>query len=199
MFSICFSPDGMYLATGSIDSNVTVWEWRAHRLAMKLTDSTGGVNCVTFSPDGNTIITGNEDGEVQGWDVKTKEHIFILKSDENSIKGHSQAVFGCAFSPDGKTIVSGSGDSTVRIWDMCTNEDPMTLRYATLKDVRVVTFSNDGKYVFSGSNDRTIRKWDWTSGGVLQEYEGHGKYVGALAMDPKKNRIVSGSFDQTIR
>ena len=63
-------------------------------------------------------------------------------------------------------------------------------------------FSPDGTRLVSvgGEGDATIRLWDAATGEpVGQPMTGHANEVSSLAFSPDGNRIVSGSWDETIR
>lgn len=100
--SVCFSPDGKYLATGATDKRIRV------RLIFPY--------CATRSLFSTTHISlTSSTGAVQIWDIQKKRIRSIFE-------GHQQDVYSLNFSCDGRLIVSGSGDGTVRIWDMTDTE-----------------------------------------------------------------------------
>jgi WD40 repeat protein len=73
--AIAFSPDGRYLATGSKDDTIILWEaapgtvvWRFGSEAHSPeNDVLGGVHSLAFSPDGHRLLVGAEGAGL--WDV----------------------------------------------------------------------------------------------------------------------------------
>ena len=55
--SVCFSPDGKRLATGSRDNTAKVWDAASGKELLTLRGHTGPVNSVCFSPDGTQLAT----------------------------------------------------------------------------------------------------------------------------------------------
>src|SRR5262245_62148243 len=59
--SVCFSPDGTRLASGSRDETVRVWNARTGKEQRTLKGHTDTVTSVGFSPDGKRIASGSRD------------------------------------------------------------------------------------------------------------------------------------------
>jgi hypothetical protein len=104
--SVCFSPDGQRIASGSYDWTVKVWDAHTRQELLTLKGDTDSVSSVAFSPDGKRIASGSGDlvigikpGEVKVWDAQTGQEILTLK-------GHTLGVLSVAFSPNGKRIAS---------------------------------------------------------------------------------------------
>jgi WD40 repeat protein len=98
-----WSPDGEYLAAGSLDSTIRLW--RAHASAWEesglLTGHKRGMSDVTFSADGKTLASCNDDGTVKIWDVETKGVLLSL-----TVGRFPTSV---EFSPDGRSLVVLNG------------------------------------------------------------------------------------------
>ncbi len=69
--------------------------------------------------------------------------------------------------------------------------------------IRSVVFSPDGQYALSGSGfpqgDKTVRLWHIASGIEVRRFVGHEHWVNMIAFSPDGKRIVSSSFDRTVR
>ncbi|KAJ6527949.1 putative WD-repeat protein, partial [Mycena vulgaris] len=189
--SVAFSPDGMYIVSGSYDYTVRLWDAASGAHLGTLKGHSGGVNSVAFSPDGTHIVSGSDDNTVRLWDAASGAHM-------GTLKGHSRRVRSVAFSPDGMHIASGSDDSTVRLWDAASRAHLGTLKGHS-DYVNSVAFSPDGMHIASGSNDSTVRLWDAASGAHLGTLKGHSDYVNSVAFSPDGMHIASGSDDFTVR
>lgn len=60
-----FHPFGPFLATGSLDTNVKVWDLRRKDAITTFKGHTKGVKKVAISPDGKWVCSGSENGEVK--------------------------------------------------------------------------------------------------------------------------------------
>lgn len=68
-----FSTDGEYLVTGSsgffgtIEFEVTLWDWSTQQPICKMQGHTGGISKVCFGPKGKKIYSASEDGTIRIW------------------------------------------------------------------------------------------------------------------------------------
>ncbi|CAD8184322.1 unnamed protein product [Paramecium pentaurelia] len=72
VLSVCFSPDGNTLASGSWDNSIRLWDVKTGQQKAKLDGHSNCINSVCFSPDGNTLASGSGDCSIRLWDIKNK-------------------------------------------------------------------------------------------------------------------------------
>lgn len=154
VYAVTFSPDNRWLAAGSDDMIVRLWDRKnLDKKPIVLRGHEGIVLAVTFSPDSKTLASGSVDKTVRLWNVKNPIEDPVV------LKGHESWIRSLVFNRDGNTLVTGSGDKTVRCWNLKNpNEDPIVLNEHS-RGVHGVAVSPDGEKIFSGSEDTTIIQW----------------------------------------
>ena len=141
VFSVNFSPDGKYIASGSRDDTVKLWDVDSGKEIRTFSGHTSYVTSVSFSPDGKYIASGRSDDTIKLWEAESGKEI-------RTLIGHTNDVESVSFSPDSKYLVSGGGaDGTVKLWNVETGE--LIYTFINGKDGEWLTYTPEG--FFTGS------------------------------------------------
>lgn len=207
---LLFSPDGRYLAAGSYQGCIDLWEvglWQEVAELSKTKYGCDSVYSVAFSPDGQLIAMGLERREsptVKLWDVASQQELGLLK--RRTTEDDTFSVTSLAFSPDGKFLAAGTmtySAYTARddnlymltIWDVVSRQEVATIRTDT---VFWLNFSRDNQFLFSKTRlGGEIRLWAVPS---LQEIATHhlSARLSAGAFSAEGELFASGEDDGTI-
>ena len=165
---VVVSPNGRWLAGGSSDGTVRIWDAATGRELRRLEGHDGWVTSVSFSPDGKWLASGSHDETVRVWNLTNgREHL--------RLDGHRPIVTSVSFSPDGRWLASAAGDGTIRLWDAATGKIQRRLQ-AHNQRVEAIALSPDGKWLAGVLDDETVRVWDVATGEELRRLDG---FVGA--------------------
>ena len=152
--ALSFSPDGKTLATGSLDSDIRLWEVgeKIEKSKATLKGHFSSVLALAFNPrDGGMLASGGEDGVVRRWDTATGLQ-------QGRGPGHEAPVRAVVFSPDGKRLVSAGNDRSVRLWEVASWQG--TKLPGECDAVAAVAFAGDGKWLAAGDSNGAILLWD---------------------------------------
>lgn len=113
IYSLDFARNGRYIASGSGDKTVRLWDIVDNSLVYTLTIE-DGVTTVAISPDGHFVAAGSLDRSVRVWDTTNG----LMSERLESPDGHKDSVYSVSFAPNGRDLVSGSLDKTIKMWEL---------------------------------------------------------------------------------
>ncbi len=164
IIDVAISPDGQWLAGGTNEGEVRLWDARTRQPEWGFTVHSAPVWSVAFSPDSQMLAVTWQDNGIGLWYIAdnllpTRDQPHIV------LHGHTQAVLALDFSPNGKLLASGSEDGTVRLWDMTQLKPDISVapNYLYLSGhegwVWSVAFAPDSQTLFSGGDDGLVHIW----------------------------------------
>ncbi|KZF21277.1 WD40 repeat-like protein [Xylona heveae TC161] len=203
--SVCFSPDGRYLATGAEDRQIRVWDIQNRTIKHTFTGHEQDIYSLDFARNGRLIASGSGDRTVRLWDLDAGHQLMVLSIEDG--------VTTVAISPDARYVAAGSLDKSVRVWDATSGYLVERLEGAEgHKDsVYSVAFAPNGRDLVSGSLDKTIKMWELTpprgmlpgtgpkGGKCVRTFEGHKDFVLSVALTPDGAWVLSGSKDRGVQ
>ena len=189
--SVAISPDLKYIASGSEDNSIKLWNLQEKIEEYAFIGHSKTVNSVVFSSNSRYIVSGSEDKSIIVWNLLNKIREFTLT-------GHSGTVFTVQISSDLKFIVSGSEDSSIKVWNFQEKKEECTLK-GHLSAVRSVAISSNSKYIVSGSDDTSIKLWslqeEWEESTSITNLSA----VNSVAISHDLRYIVGGLADNSIK
>ncbi|KIK99464.1 hypothetical protein PAXRUDRAFT_822701 [Paxillus rubicundulus Ve08.2h10] len=127
-------PTSTYLASGSADGIVKVWDISTAHITHVFRGHGGAVSALKFNfPRDPSIVTSERTLQLVTASVDTHIRLFDLmatsRNDQGALRpiavleGHVSVPRGLDVTPDGKWLISGGRDSVIVLWDMSSSGD----------------------------------------------------------------------------
>jgi len=170
--SLAFSPDGRWLASGSRDQEIRLW------------DGTTGEECVTLGE------------HLYDFAPSAPGQPGVLTA-IRPVRGHAGQITSVAFRADGRWVASASQDGTLRAWETATGRETLAVRFPFV--VTSVAWAPDGETLAAGSWDDDIHLFEFPGGRLVRKLAGHEENVSAIAFLEGGKLLASAGWDQTVR
>lgn len=133
---VAASPTGKWLATGSEDEFIKVWDLRRRKEVGSLSQHTGSITSVTF-PTPSHLVATSDDSTISLF--RTSDWALL-----KSLKGHSGRVNHVDVHPTGRVALSVGKDQTLKMWDLMRGRGAASLALGT--EAELVKFSPSGTH-----------------------------------------------------
>ena len=157
---VAWSPDGKFLASGTSQQGVYVWEMATlTRLWIGQKDPAAWIRRVAWSPDGMRLASGGVDGSVCLWQACDGTRLHRLQ-------GHRGIAASVAWSSDGTRLAScggGRGSGEIFVWQAHSGERLYALE-GLVEIISTVAWHPVGDRLISGGSDGRLRWWICNTG-----------------------------------
>ncbi|WP_162255927.1 MULTISPECIES: trypsin-like peptidase domain-containing protein [unclassified Ensifer] len=182
-----YSADGRYLAGGTSDGKVVIWDAVSGRIKRTLTtELQDGITSIAFSHDCEYIAAGTEGGVVYLWNIVRGQMVGRLPHE--FIRNN---VLTLAFSPNDQTLAAGYWAGAIRAWS--TNGLELVVDLPELGSVAGLNFSPDGGLLaaaFSADPNKLVI-WNTSNWEILLSAEISGS-PGAIGFSSDGKKVAVG-------
>ncbi|MCC0093347.1 WD40 repeat domain-containing protein [Streptomyces flavotricini] len=190
--AIACGPDGQWLATGSADNQVRLYDART-RLLAGVFPHPGPVTSLSFHPGGRQLVTAAADGTVRLWQLPPRP-----------LRGFQGTVNAIGYAPDGKLLAVAGRD--VQLWDVSDPWSPRPVGPPLTNPTgysATVSFTPDGRTLAVGGREGKLWLWDLSRPDRPAPYGEHlaggTGTIQSAAFDRTGRTLAVGSEGRTVR
>lgn len=187
--SVIFSPDGRWLATGSSDGQIQLWQVRDGSRLQAVRPHTGAVLALVFDPNGHKLYSAGADGTVWVWDVTaTTPPSIILDAPLNRpyaltftrIDGSQgvvdEALTSLAVRSDGLLLVAGTNENRLIIIDLMKAQVIKVLQgpvaWVYPRGLVQLAWSPNGRFLAAKEDGSGVMLWDVPQQRLVRTFDG---------------------------
>jgi WD40 repeat protein/predicted Ser/Thr protein kinase len=189
VWSLAFSPDGAWLASGSFDDTARLSRSDGTGVPKVFVGHGLSIYDIALDSSGRWLATGSYDSTVRLWDVQ--QPLLATRLD-----GHERTVHRIHAHDPSDRVLTASHDGSVRIWSA--RDGTPLAHLAGESSLLDAVFSPDGSRVVTGAGNGDVMLWSST-GELQHQMDGHDKTVWQVCFDGEGARVASASFDGTAR
>jgi WD40 repeat protein len=196
-FSVAFSQDGKYVATGESDT-ARVWDTSTGQEISHMLhkNAVQPIYFVRFIPNTDYVVSAT-DRTVKVWALSTGKEVIDLKDQDRDV----------AISDDGKYLATyenirsePNSEVLLHVWEIPSGKEVISIHHPNPNSssyVRRIAFSPDSKFLAAGTDSNSAYVWSATSGQEVAKVT-HGSSIQDVAWSPDGQYLATASDDQTV-
>jgi len=163
--SLSWSCNGDYLAVGTSDGDIQIWDVLKKQKIRSMLGHIARVGALTWNK--HIISSGCKDGSIWHHDIRVAQHKVAELID------HTSEVCGLKWHYNGDQLASGGNDNRVNIWDARANTPKLTKNnhVAAVKALAWCPWQSHTLATGGGSYDRHIHFWNVNSGARVKSID----------------------------
>jgi len=182
-----FAPNGEFLATGSEDRLVHIWNLALGEICNSFKGHTAPVVKVVVLMDSLRVISTDRDSMLLVWMAHSGNLLQTIQGPYKSLSVTNNMRFA----------VSTNGDNTLKIWSLTQEDEKYSVSHSD--EITCFEISADSVHIISGSRDMSLKVWQATGGKLSQVLVGHSDAVTCVAVSvTNKTQVLSGSKDMNL-
>eukprot|EP00796_Vickermania_ingenoplastis_P004151 gene4151-2993_t len=188
---VSFSPNGKWLATGSLDSTVALWSTQTWERVHSFSDLYGEILSLLWHPSSLLLVASCDDAQAAMWNVEKGTVVTFFA-------GHRDAVTTTLWSGDVKRLLTGSSDGSISVFNPKTGAQEMSVAKDLSGDNAAVTAMCvvGSEQCVVGCEDGTLHVVALRSGKVVLHLEEvHEQAIESIQYNPSLNLLVTSSCD----
>ena len=179
--------DDNTIVSCSEDTKIIIWDLKTYKPKNILSGHNGRVNNVIYAKEKNKLISCSIDNTIKIWDISTGENI-------STINAHKNNVTSLILLKEDKLISCG-WDAKIKLWNLIDNKEILSVT-TNMRTIGSLVLLSEEKFCCAAFNNILI--FSLANKSLVNKLIGHSKGINCITID-KKNRLVSGADDKTIR
>lgn len=161
--SVSWTANGKYLAVGTFESHVQIWDVESTRQIRNMDGHLSRVPSLSWNS--YILTSGGRDSNIIDHDVRIKDHLIWERG------GHTSEICGLKWNPNGSLLASGENNNKFNIWDnrKLSPLYTMTEHSSAVKALCWNPLNNNILCSSGGMMDKSIRMWNAQTGSCINK------------------------------